>query len=94
MGRLAFDLASQGFSCQGNEFSFYMLLTSHYILNKSASVGQHVIYPFVHSSSNWRTADDMLRPVHIPDVLPSELPLDADFSMVAGEVSDPVERLY
>ncbi|SJX63325.1 uncharacterized protein SRS1_14145 [Sporisorium reilianum f. sp. reilianum] len=85
LGRLAFEYAAQGYSCQGNEFSFYMLLASHYILNKSTQVDEHVIYPFVHSSSNWRTADDMLRPIRIPDVLPSSLPQTSEFSMVAGE---------
>ena len=85
LGRLAWEYAAQGYSCQGNEFSFYMLLASHYILNKSSQVDEHVIYPFVHSSSNWRKADDMLRPIRIPDVLPSRLPQTSDFSMVAGE---------
>ncbi|KAJ1026964.1 hypothetical protein NDA16_002257 [Ustilago loliicola] len=85
LGRLAFEYAAQGYTCQGNEFSFYMLLASHYILNKSNQVDQHTIYPFVHSSSNWRTADDMLRPIRIPDVLPSTLPQTSEFSMVAGE---------
>lgn len=85
LGRLAFEYAAQGYSCQGNEFSFYMLLASHYILNKSTQVDEHTIYPFVHSSSNWRSADDMLRPIRIPDVLPSTLPQTSEFSMVAGE---------
>lgn len=85
LGRLAFEYAAQGYSCQGNEFSFYMLLASHYVLNKTSRVDEHVIYPFVHSSSNWKTADDMLRPVRIPDVLPSSLPQTSEFSMVAGE---------
>ncbi|GAC97685.1 hypothetical protein PHSY_005271 [Pseudozyma hubeiensis SY62] len=85
LGRLAFEYAAEGYSCQGNEFSFYMLLASHYILNKSSQIDEHVIYPFVHSSSNWRTADDMLRPIRIPDVLPSSLPQTSEFSMVAGE---------
>ncbi|KAJ9479576.1 Carnosine N-methyltransferase [Pseudozyma hubeiensis] len=85
LGRLAFEYAAEGYSCQGNEFSFYMLLASHYILNKSSQIDEHVIYPFVHSSSNWRTADDMLRSIRIPDVLPSSLPQTSEFSMVAGE---------
>lgn len=85
LGRLAFEYAAEGYSCQGNEFSFYMLLASHYILNKSSQIDEHIIYPFVHSSSNWRTANDMLRPIRIPDVLPSSLPQTSEFSMVAGE---------
>ncbi|PWZ03802.1 N2227-domain-containing protein [Testicularia cyperi] len=85
LGRLAFDFAAKGFSCQGNEFSFHMLLTSHHILNKTTAPLQHTIYPFVHSSSNWREAGDMLRAISIPDVLPSTLPHTCEFSMVAGE---------
>jgi hypothetical protein len=34
LGRLAFDIAKSGFSTQGNEFSFYMLLASNFILNR------------------------------------------------------------
>lgn len=64
-----------------------MLLTSHFILNKTTQIDEHVVYPFIHSSSNWRTANDMLRPVRIPDAKPSDLPSHVDFSMVAGEVS-------
>lgn len=67
--------------------SFYMLLASHFILNKTVQVNQHVIYPFIHSSSNWRTADDMLCAIQIPDINPTDLPSHVDFSMVAGEVS-------
>lgn len=62
-----------------------MLLASHYVLNKTARVDEHVVYPYVHSSSCWRTAEDMLRPVKVPDVRPSDLPSHVDFSMVAGE---------
>lgn len=55
-----------------------------------------MIYPFIHSSSNWRGAVDMLRPVAIPDINPSDLPSHVDFSMVAGEFievySKPEER--
>ncbi|SPO23884.1 related to UPF0586 protein C1778.07 [Ustilago trichophora] len=85
LGRLAFEYAAQGYSCQGNEFSFYMLVASQHILNKTSQVEEHTIYPFIHSSSNWRTADHMLRPIRIPDVLPSMLPQTSEFSMVAGD---------
>lgn len=87
LGRLAFELAWRGFSTQGNEFSFYMLLASHFVLNKTKKVDEHLIYPYIHSSSNWRNAQDMLQEVRFPDVKPSELPHQVDFSMVAGEVS-------
>lgn len=86
LGRLAFEVAWQGYSCQGNEYSFFMLLASHvrrraatgvrvlltvcahqWILNKSSRRHEHIIYPYVHSSSNWRTAQDMLQGVRIPE---------------------------
>ncbi|PWN97760.1 N2227-domain-containing protein [Tilletiopsis washingtonensis] len=88
LGRLAFEVAWQGYSCQGNEYSFFMLLASHWILNKSARRHEHTIYPYVHSSSNWRSAQDLLQGVRIPDVNPSDLPPHVDFSMVAGEFVD------
>ncbi|PKI82655.1 hypothetical protein MVES_003460 [Malassezia vespertilionis] len=84
LARLAFDLAMLGFSVQANEFSYFMLIPSHFILNNSTRVHEHVVYPFVHSVSNWRSATEMLAPVEIPDVLPSTLPEDAEFSMAAG----------
>ncbi|KAI3624731.1 hypothetical protein CBS14141_003159 [Malassezia furfur] len=85
LGRLAFDLAMQGYSVQGNEFSYFMLIPSHFLLNNTQAVREHVVYPYIHSVSNWVTAADLLRGVAIPDVLPSSLAPDTDFSMVAGE---------
>ncbi|KAJ2777177.1 hypothetical protein H4R18_005281 [Coemansia javaensis] len=87
LGRLAFDICCRGFSSQGNEFSYFMLLASNYILNQTQAAGQHTIYPFVHQFSNVATAADQLRPVRVPDVLPSDMPHagTAAFSMVAGD---------
>lgn len=85
LGRLAFDLAARGYSVQGNEFSYYMLIPSHFLLNNTREVHEHVVYPYVHGLSNWSTAADMLQGVAIPDVLPSSLAPGTDFSMVAGE---------
>ncbi|EPQ50789.1 N2227-domain-containing protein [Gloeophyllum trabeum ATCC 11539] len=88
MGRLAWDIAKSGFRCQANEFSHYMLLSSHFILNRTTEVEQHKIYPYVHSFSNLRSRSSLLRPVLIPDVLPSSLPPNSDFSMVAGDFEE------
>jgi len=38
-----------------------------WILNKSARRHEHTIYPYVHSSSNWRSAQDLLQGVRIPE---------------------------
>lgn len=34
LGRLAFEIAQCGYSCQGNEFSFFMLLGSNFVINQ------------------------------------------------------------
>ncbi|KAG2747326.1 N2227-domain-containing protein [Suillus brevipes Sb2] len=88
LGRLAYDVANLGFACQGNEFSHYMLLASYLILNRTDAIGQYTIYPYVHSFSNLPDREAMLRPVEIPDVLPSALPAGSSFSLVAGDFEE------
>ena len=34
LGRLAFEIARCGYSCQGNEFSLFMLFASNFVLNR------------------------------------------------------------
>ncbi|KXN89205.1 UPF0586 protein C9orf41 [Leucoagaricus sp. SymC.cos] len=88
LGRLAFDIARLGFAAQGNEFSHYMLLTSYFMLNQTTEVNQHRIFPYVHSFSNASSRSDILRPILIPDVLPSSLPPRTPFSLVAGDFEE------
>ncbi|KAF7308312.1 N2227 domain-containing protein [Mycena chlorophos] len=88
LGRLAHDVARLGFASQGNEFSHYMLLTSHFILNQTNEINAHTIYPYVHSFSNLPTRDALLRPVSLPDILPSDLPSGANFSLIAGDFEE------
>ncbi|KAJ2932842.1 hypothetical protein H1R20_g4243, partial [Candolleomyces eurysporus] len=88
LGRLAWDVAKLGFSCQGNEFSHYMLLSSYFILNRTESIGQHKLYPYVHSFSNVPNRQAMLREVSLPDVSPSSLPPTSNFSLVAGDFEE------
>jgi carnosine N-methyltransferase len=38
LGRLAFEIANRGYSCQGNEFSLFMLLASNFVLNKYVNI--------------------------------------------------------
>lgn len=86
--RLAYDVAKLGFSCQGNEFSHYMLLTSFFILNRTRQVHQHAIYPYVDTLSNVPDRAAMLKRAQIPDVLPSDLPRGSNFSLVAGDFEE------
>ncbi|KAJ1642922.1 hypothetical protein LPJ64_005272 [Coemansia asiatica] len=87
LGRLAYEICCRGFSSQGNEFSYFMLFASNFILNKSLVTNQHTIYPFVHQFSNVVCANDQMRKITVPDVLPSSLPFaeSAEFSMTAGD---------
>ncbi|KAF8173243.1 N2227-domain-containing protein [Mycena galopus ATCC 62051] len=88
LGRLAHDVAALGFTCQGNEFSHYMLLSSHFILNRTSEINAYTIYPYVHSFSNVASHEAMMRPITIPDVLPSDLPDGVNFSLVAGDFEE------
>jgi len=33
LGRLTYELACLGYSCEGNEFSYFMLIASNFVLN-------------------------------------------------------------
>lgn len=88
LGRLVFDLAIKGYATQGSEFSYFMLLTGSYILNRTSSAGCVSIHPWVDNPSNVRRASHATRPVRIPDVCPSdavESNPGCSMSMVAGE---------
>jgi len=85
LGRLAFDIASQGYVCQGNEFSLFMLIASNYVLNRCKSINCCTIYPWIHQYTNNLAIDDQIKPVTFPDIDPLEMPKDANFSMIAGD---------
>eukprot|EP01125_Pyxidicula_operculata_P014613 TRINITY_DN4884_c0_g3_i2.p1 TRINITY_DN4884_c0_g3~~TRINITY_DN4884_c0_g3_i2.p1 ORF type:complete len:405 (-),score=66.84 TRINITY_DN4884_c0_g3_i2:48-1118(-) len=85
LGRLPFDICKRGYCCQGNEYSYFMLIAGNFMLNITDKVGQHTIYPFVHQISNNVHTDDQFASITIPDVLPSSLPPNADFSYAAGD---------
>ena len=93
LGRLTWEIAREGYSSQGNEFSFHMLLGSNLILNNvyreaDNSVGfeQFEIYPYVTQMSNLFSRSDQMRAVHLPDIHPGDaLPDGVEFSMVAGD---------
>merc|ERR1712217_995128 len=59
---------------------------SHLILNRCRAAECHTIFPFVLNTGNRRNAQDHLRGVQIPDVLPAAvLNRDSELSMAAGE---------
>ena len=43
------------------------------------------IYPYIHQTCNNRKSEDQVRPVLIPDVDPTDVPPNLNFSMAAGD---------
>ncbi|CAG5130949.1 unnamed protein product [Candidula unifasciata] len=85
LGRLVFEFARLGYSCQGNDWSLHMLLVSNFILNRCQERNSMVIYPWVHQYANNLATKDQTRRVMFPDISPHQIGPDADFSMVAGD---------
>lgn len=71
LGRLALEISRLGFISQGNEFSYYMMICSSFILNHTQTAGEWNIYPWIHSNCNSLSDSDQLRPVSIPDIHPA-----------------------
>lgn len=88
LGRLAFEIAKRGFSCQGNEFSLMMLIVSNFILNKCREANLFTIYPWVSHFSNNLLSEHQITSVTFPDVNPTTIPDNLSFSMVAGSFTE------
>ena len=56
---------AQGFEAQGNEFSYYMLIASAFVLNGVDAARQWTVFPWAHSSCNQPSDADQLRPVRL-----------------------------
>ena len=87
LGRLLYEFAKLGYKAQGNEFSYFMLLTSNFILNCTNKKEEYEILPLIHSFSNVFWEDAPFKAVKIPDEnLMEELSKSTgEMSMVAGE---------
>jgi carnosine N-methyltransferase len=72
VGRLALEIAREGYSVQGNEVSLYMLLASDFILNGGIATPNTPlqISPWLLETRNVHQATDPVRTVSIPDVDP------------------------
>jgi hypothetical protein len=53
--------------------------------NSTDQVHKYTIYPYIHSFSNAPDHASILRPITVPDILPSSLPAGSDFSLIAGD---------
>ncbi|KAL4590482.1 hypothetical protein LXL04_003412 [Taraxacum kok-saghyz] len=85
LGRLALEISCLGFISQGNEFSYYMMICSSFILNQCEVVGEWSIHPWIHSNCNSLSDADQLRPVSVPDIHPASAGITEGFSMCGGD---------
>ncbi|XXG68614.1 hypothetical protein AAC387_Pa06g1662 [Persea americana] len=85
LGRLALEISCLGFVSQGNEFSYYMMICSSFILNHTHSAQEWTIYPWIHSNCNSLSENDQLRPVAFPDIHPASAGITEGFSMCGGD---------
>ncbi|OVA05127.1 hypothetical protein BVC80_8897g9 [Macleaya cordata] len=85
LGRLALEISCLGFVSQGNEFSYYMMICSSFILNHTQTAGEWTIYPWIHSNCNSLSDNDQLRPVSFPDIHPASIGITEGFSMCGGD---------
>ena len=79
LGRLPYDISRLGYHCQGNEFSYFMLLGSNFILNRCAPEPL-TLQPWAHHLSNSHSLADQLRVLSVPDVAPADAPPPGYFS--------------
>jgi carnosine N-methyltransferase len=86
LARLPFEIISRGYSCQGNEFSYFMLLASNFILNQPIEQESITIHPWIHQYSNIPSEAIQSKSFLVPDVVVSKnIDESIDFSMVGGD---------
>lgn len=86
LGRLMYELAMLGFSCEGNEFSLFMLITSNFILNRCLVSNQFTLHPYVHQYVNNLNRNDQTKSITFPDPSPTQKrPKEGIMNMVAGD---------
>ncbi|GMH45968.1 hypothetical protein BSKO_13932 [Bryopsis sp. KO-2023] len=93
LARLCVEIAGLGFETQGNEFSYFMLLPSSFMLNHSIGAKMWTVHPWALTTTNQVTDEDQLRGVQIPDRDPAEIVAGPGLlSMVAGDFTEVYRR--
>ena len=67
LGRLPYEVALHGYISEGNEWSYFMLLGSDFILNRPREAPRYSIQPWVHQQSNVQKREDQFRSICVPD---------------------------
>ena len=68
LGRLVVEIVAQGYRAEGSEFSYQMLLTGDFIMNRAQTKESFTVFPWIDQASNVRRFDDQVREVRFPDV--------------------------
>ncbi|XP_055857398.1 carnosine N-methyltransferase isoform X2 [Episyrphus balteatus] len=85
LGRMAYELACRGYFCEGNEFSYFMLIASNFVLNQCTIENQFTLYPWVHQYVNNLRKCDQIAPIKFPDVCPLKSPPKGEIMITAGD---------
>eukprot|EP00920_Eleutheroschizon_duboscqi_P040587 GHVT01097077.1.p1 GENE.GHVT01097077.1~~GHVT01097077.1.p1 ORF type:complete len:439 (+),score=43.30 GHVT01097077.1:342-1658(+) len=93
LGRLPFEAFRLGYTCEGNDNSFFMLIGSSFILNHHVPLSSIAIYPNSLDFEHRRDVSAGLQPIYIPDICPTTAPHMSpsagrnEFSMACGDFS-------
>mmetsp|Transcript_23108 Transcript_23108/g.45055 ORF Transcript_23108/g.45055 Transcript_23108/m.45055 type:complete len:523 (-) Transcript_23108:119-1687(-) len=68
LGRLMLEGVFRGYQCQGNDFSWQVLLAGRYLLNANKQPQQIPIFPWIDDPGNRVSNSDMMECVLIPDI--------------------------
>jgi hypothetical protein len=85
LGRLCVEVAAAGWEAQGNEFSYFMLLSAAFMLNATVRAQQWTVHPWLHMTCNNVSDADQLRGVAVPDMVPGHVVPPGMLSMCAGD---------
>ena len=86
--RLDWEIAMQVYACQWNEWRFFMLFSSNFVLNRCSEINKYKLYVWIHQyRNNQRSADEIL-PNIFPDVDLHSLPPGSNFSRTAEDFQE------
>ena len=66
-------------------YIYFVEIKNFSLIYRCKDVDVFTLYPSVHQYCNNKQSTDQIRPIKFPDVRPSDLPRDSNFSMAAGD---------
>lgn len=84
--RLSFEIAKLGYVTEGNEFSFFMILFSYFVLNRQCLISNMKLCPYLFPFSNTLCFENQIRKIEILDGELDEVSnILPNFSISTGE---------